>query len=1019
MQNDKQRKSRAALWSRAPFLLTVLFVALAIVSFPPAVPRHLDGAGYEADSSLSLVLSHARANNLQFGVDHTYTYGPLGFLTFITFSPQYAGLHVLCDILLALTASAGLCLLAWRLPVAWRLLLLGSFTWIAANTHPRTDLIIDTALLSLGLLCFVGTGRRLVVCVLALTLLAAFAALAKNSFLFVATLTVMFIAAGLWLRGERRLGFAMLAGFACAFLGGWILAGQSPGNLGSFFKNAIVMVDGYNGALGWEEPLAAGVTGRWMGVLLLVLVVTGTLSYAPGRFVWLQRVVLFGWLFGLGFAAWKHGFVRAYTGNIQMFYGLVTVMAVGLQILPRDEQRRHSARWVRGLGVACCLLPVLLAQWQFFQPIHKAIAAPFALAWQNVRIVLGPGAHLERMNAIMEENRLGAQLPQLRRIIGNATVDVFGRRQAYALVNNLNYHPRPLPQSYAVGNAELMRLNEQFYLSERAPEFVLFELMSLDRKFPALEDAQLLRHLLINYQFVAEESGFLLLRKKSSDPVKLVLFREVTLRPGERIDLENLGDAPLWISVEMAPTWIARVRQFLLRPPPVRVSAWNNDELLMRGRAPASMLSGGFLASPLLEKTADIRALYSGEPIARPTAYAVEPSTPEFWGRIHVRIFRIENPLPTSGDAASLNDHSFTVFRATRWRMDQPPPGNLQEQVAFVVILLLLPALAGLLVVFARRMIRTRAPAGWRQLLAGNALVLLLLMSLALAAGEIYFRFVYDTTDSLGYMRVSEKWVQRHWHLNNAGCRDNVDYTLRAAAGRERITFIGDSFTAGHGIKDVENRFPNRLRRAHPTWEVHVLANVGLDTGSELVILNRTISKGYQLNHVVLVYCLNDIGDLLPQGGLDTAQLAASAANESWVLRNSYCLNFLYHRYKAALNAYARNYFPLVRSGYSGAKWEEQKQRLKDIRDVVHANGGRLSVVTFPFLHALGADYEYAFVHQNLDQFWRELDVPHLDLLQVYKGIPPEKLTVNPYDAHPNEYACELAAGALRSFLKP
>ena len=48
-------------------------------------------------------------------------------------------------------------------------------------------------------------------------------------------------------------------------------------------------------------------------------------------------------------------------------------------------------------------------------------------------------------------------------------------------------------------------------------------------------------------------------------------------------------------------------------------------------------------------------------------------------------------------------------------------------------------------------------------------------------------------------------------------------------------------------------------------------------------------------------------------------------------------------------------------------------------------------MVTFPFLHALGPNYEYQFVHEELDQFWRELKVPHLDLLEVYRELPPKK----------------------------
>lgn len=124
-----------------------------------------------------------------------------------------------------------------------------------------------------------------------------------------------------------------------------------------------------------------------------------------------------------------------------------------------------------------------------------------------------------------------------------------------------------------------------------------------------------------------------------------------------------------------------------------------------------------------------------------------------------------------------------------------------------------------------------------------------------------------DTTDSIGFTKLSERWVLRHWHTNGAGFRDNIECFPTIQHGKRRVTFVGDSFTAGHGIKNVDARFANRLRALHPDWEVHLLANVGLDTGGEIVLLEKALSRDYQFDEVVLVYCLNDVGDLLSEPG--------------------------------------------------------------------------------------------------------------------------------------------------------
>jgi hypothetical protein len=106
-----------------------------------------------------------------------------------------------------------------------------------------------------------------------------------------------------------------------------------------------------------------------------------------------------------------------------------------------------------------------------------------------------------------------------------------------------------------------------------------------------------------------------------------------------------------------------------------------------------------------------------------------------------------------------------------------------------------------------------------------------------------------------------------------------------------------------------------------------------------------------------------------------------------------------------------------VREAYSGPLWEQQAERLEAFRDLVQAHGGHLAVVTFPFLHALGLNYEYRFVHDELDRFWRQVGVPHLDLLPVFEGLPPSRVTVNRFDAHPIEYANKLAAAAIDKWL--
>ena len=137
-----------------------------------------------------------------------------------------------------------------------------------------------------------------------------------------------------------------------------------------------------------------------------------------------------------------------------------------------------------------------------------------------------------------------------------------------------------------------------------------------------------------------------------------------------------------------------------------------------------------------------------------------------------------------------------------------------------------------------------------------------------------------------------------------------------------------------------------------------------------------------------------------------------------FLIEHSFLFNTLYYRRWTSAYPGSSDYFCSNHDSYMGSPWETQKSRLKAIRDTVRAHGGRLHVVTFPFIHLGGPTYVYRDVHQRLGDFWQSMDVPHLDLLPVFEPYPSRKLVVNAHDTHPGELAHALAAEAIARFLE-
>jgi lysophospholipase L1-like esterase len=299
---------------------------------------------------------------------------------------------------------------------------------------------------------------------------------------------------------------------------------------------------------------------------------------------------------------------------------------------------------------------------------------------------------------------------------------------------------------------------------------------------------------------------------------------------------------------------------------------------------------------------------------------------------------------------------------------------------------------------------------------AGNLLVLAWLMSILVFGGEIYYRFFVDTTDSFGLTLHTQRWFSRHYHRNPTGFRDSLMlYEAKRTPGVRRVTFLGDSFTAGHGVDDVENRFANIVRKKLPECDVHVFAECGWDTAQEISLFGDFVSQGYEPDVVILVYCLNDLSDISPDW--NRALKTIYSESPGMLLNSSYFLNTHYNRLRAARNPDIAHYFHSLLADYDGPVWQQQQLRLRELRTAVQRADGRLLVVTFPFLNAVGEEYPYHSIHTRLGKFWDAENVAHLDLLQQFNSMSPTEITVNPYDAHPNPVAHQIAADAILEFL--
>lgn len=316
------------------------------------------------------------------------------------------------------------------------------------------------------------------------------------------------------------------------------------------------------------------------------------------------------------------------------------------------------------------------------------------------------------------------------------------------------------------------------------------------------------------------------------------------------------------------------------------------------------------------------------------------------------------------------------------------------------VYLLILIAITTLLtspfVLFRRR---GRQP-GQRQTLIENLCLALLVVFLTLMALEFYFKVFFAQSDGFRYTLASHNWYERYWRENSLGYRDE-EWTPEKLAGKTRVMVVGDSFVAGSGIANVENRFSNQLGRLlGDDYVVLNVASPGWDTIDEVKAI---LDYPYRPDILILSYYINDIEGIAYENGTQRPQIRRDPPG--WLLplvRNSYALNFLYWRIiRLGPQEWANTYWEWLEILHNDPdiQWRHRRELLTIIEGAA-SEQIPLFVVVFPNPAAVEASQ--AFTRPVIDLF-HEHGVPVLDVSPLLTGRNPAETIVSVVDAHPNE----------------
>jgi hypothetical protein len=554
------------------------------------------------DVSWSFVLGFARMGRLQFGTDLLFTYGPWGFLSTIYCHPDFFWQHLVWEFVFKAGLAVTVALCAARLPW-WRGLLLFA---VAAVLQPLFGDVPYSFFIAALLWANAVTDDRAGRFLPAVSgVVLSFFALQKFTFFLSTGAGIVGVGCVLIARHRKRPAIFLAGGWFAGLLAGWLAAGQPLGNLMFFITRSAALAAAYQDAMGLDEAPKV----FWCGVATLGAGLLAAWSESRRHADWplLARWALVALAGGLCFLVWKNSFVRAdgHVLGLFLFAALAGLAA------------RH------GLGLVLATVAVI----GFWMAEPGLLAVSHYLLRAHLQDSVTHLAHLRDTRAAFlaqtEKSRAAQLLPLLHRRIGGDTVDVFGHEQVVAYWNRLNYRPRPIFQGYPVVSGSLAQINADFYASAKAPRFVLVRLHTIDGRLAAIDDARALLSLIERYEFDAEEQGWLLLRRRTS-------LRKISIQPlsTQLHACKDMATVPqfgglVWAEVELRPSWWGSLRAFLYKPniAMIRIETKNGVE---NYRLAPRASAGGFLLSPVLASTEDLRSLITGRPGRAALAVGIE-----------------------------------------------------------------------------------------------------------------------------------------------------------------------------------------------------------------------------------------------------------------------------------------------------------------------------------------------------------------------------------------------------------
>ncbi|MCF8449729.1 MAG: hypothetical protein K9G49_07655 [Taibaiella sp.] len=267
------------------------------------------------------------------------------------------------------------------------------------------------------------------------------------------------------------------------------------------------------------------------------------------------------------FLTYKNGFIRYDDGHTHTFFAVVPL----LMSFSLFEFRMERTALAKILGVSA----LLICDYNYENIVNKK--GLFANSTYAPVLTYFSGMSSKQIDSLPKELKLNKETISM---LGRSTIDIIPIDVAIPQLNNLNYKPRPVTQSYAAYGFKLDSLNANHFFKEDRPEYVMISTWTIDDRYPSWDESLTKAVLRLNYEYVSHVSmngdslltnaynDYLLLKAKKGPgiyPIFEKLF-DTVIGYGDVLNLNFPNNAAVYMKVKTEYSLAGKLKKLLYRP---------------------------------------------------------------------------------------------------------------------------------------------------------------------------------------------------------------------------------------------------------------------------------------------------------------------------------------------------------------------------------------------------------------------------------------------------------------------